>query len=533
MSVSLESLVKKILASQSIYDAADHIEAYLGPQVVQYIAYGLTAAGALLVLYVVKGLLSLLSTPTGSSNTVEAKSAGKKKHSSAEKKRTMTPPPAPQATAQPRGTIAGAAPPATTVELSMSKRSRTPTVAEPTSTLRGFPRLGVLATSPCQSYFVVSCRKTCKARVYPQNSKRAFMEKGKELQDHYFMPLDKVIQEVLEQPTLRVDISAVGFSADGLFFAVGESATDTIFVLTTDGKKSLHVQHSSRLCDRRLVSALGTAWSLAGDAGEYLVVSHDKEAEVELLYLLGKAPANNKTHHSVVSSTQKFKIGHALSWSLAGLRVAVSGSFMKEARTAGLHLRHDQMDFTLAASYHTEVFHDEAATGGHAALKVQAVALVTKGAPRFNTREYFVVFLQDGRGFVYDVSGDETPEMVLRGTFVDTDYARSDDRVGQFSGQGCTSSLLGMAVSVSGESYHERIRIALWNHQDVSVHVQTTDFDFKNKKPFALKQVLDIHDAHGALSPLKTLTFVQNGEGIATAGSDDDHHVRLWSLPVV
>ncbi|KEG14099.1 putative ubiquitin-protein ligase-like [Trypanosoma grayi] len=374
--------------------------------------------------------------------------------------------------------------------------------AKPTSVLGGYPEVDALILSPCQRYLFIYCRSKRRARLYPQNTNRAFMARGKELQEKYFVSVDEAVVQAMGGGG-RVEVRAAAFSYDGTRLAVSERNSDTFLVFIIGNKCQLTLESSCKLPGHRLVSSL-PSWGLAGAAYDLIVMMNDKDCEVEVFSLRRKE----------FLGKDKFRVGNALTWAMQDTTVAVAGSFLKAARLATVHVPPNGSGIQLRNSIHVQRDSQE---------RVLALGLTTKNVPAFNTREYLVVFTEDGCGSVYDIESQTVNSktervMSLVGQFKDSTYEGWDP-----------VRPMQMALSIYGGSHHEHLTVALSRDGDVAVYRQASAAN-ASSKIFALEPVVVLHDCHEG-DNVEQVVFVQNGEGLATSGGADGRHVRLWALP--
>lgn len=538
----MDDLLRKVQRAETASDLMLIFERHFGTDTATYVVYAALVSGCLFAVYVVRGLVQVLWTPAGSLARRDAEKQKKKMRHGTSDKRPGAPEDinkkelavyvddAPNVPSKSR-TVAAAQ--------SDVFRTRPLHCEPPASSIKGFHQVGVLATSPCQRYLIASCRRSGKARWYPQSDKKLFMEKGAELRDKYFVSLDACIKPLLptSQSNAMVDVSVVAFSADGMCFALGESTSDRIVVFSVKGGREMEVLHQVRMPDRRLVRSLGTAVSL-GSNGDTVFCAHDDNAEVEMLHLKKTVPpqpaaGSSRTAVAVATtSSVRCGVGSGVAWALCGETAVVAGSFLKEARIMTLVPNHDHSQVSMNKSFIAPAVKSE--TG--VTCRVAAVGFIRKNVPAWNTREYLIVFLASGDGYVYDVSGDEQPCIILRGRFKDADFALdsfatpADTPVASMGSAGTRSRSIGMSVAIAGGvRCRERLRLALWCEHDISVHVQVDDYDWDNNVPFEMVHQKDYHDAHDT-SPIQMVTFVQHGEGLASSGRADDLGIRLWNF---
>ena len=506
--------VRQFLATAAskatVWELLDFVQESVGDENSKKLVIALWVVGGLVGLWIVRSMIVILWTPSGSSSGATSltskKSAGARKqqqqgskaggaHGTEDGSKVE---PVPDSAAKKVVVPPLALPLRQTADdaaVMLNKRSRPLHAVDPSSSIRGFPRIGALAVSPCQQFLIISCRKTHKCYLYPQNKKKQFMEKGKELQLQHFTNLAPIFMGA--EAAGKADVPTVVFSADGGYVAIAESTTDTVYMLKL---QPLSLVWAYKLPKARLASQLHNGrWGLcstvnANNVPDALMVLHDKDAEVEVLHHLGKQQ----------SLIHRFKIGNASSWAMSGKDIAVGGTFMKEARVSSINMR-DVASMTL----------DKRFVWAPRAAKLRAFAFVAPKAPDFNTRHLLVCFYDDGFGEVLDVSCEDAPEVRSVGTFTDADFA-SDSK-----------SSCNMIAAVGGQAYHEVVSIALWAPcGDVAVWKGPVGSDGLIK----LNHVVDLHDTHDG-DHVTAVQFIQHGLGIATAGDNDDRHVRLWTLP--
>ncbi|KAH9586148.1 hypothetical protein LSM04_005504 [Trypanosoma melophagium] len=388
-------------------------------------------------------------------------------------------------------------------------RSKQEKKIEPTSVIRGFPEVDALILSPCQRFLFINCRSKRRARLYPQNSNRAFMSRGKELQEKYFVSVDDAVMHATGDDG-KVEVRSAAFSYDGSRFVVGERNNDSFFVFSIGNNCQLTLQTSCKLPGRRLVSSL-PPWGVAGENSELIVMLHEKDCEVEVFNL----------HTAVFLGKKKFKVGNALAWAQQDTTIAVGGSFLKEARVATLQILSDRNEFNLNNSVHVE---------SDIKLRVSTIALTSKNVPSFNTCEYLLVLTEDGCCKIYNIESNTVNAKVERlptlvGEFMDSTFAGWD-----------SESPVQMTVCIYGSSHHERLAVALSRGGDVVVYRQltpkTTKTTSSSNALFTLGSVMQLHDCHEG-DRVDRVVFIQNGEGLATSGGADGRHVRLWTLPPI
>lgn len=397
-----------------------------------------------------------------------------------------------------RGSAKEAAAAATKEEQFTATSRRTPqdARAKPASVLRGFPDVDFLLTSPGQRYLLVGCRSKRKTSLYPQSDAAAFMERGKELQEKYFTDVNAIVTTAvgLEQ---KAEIYAAQFAMDDARLIVGERFTDKFVCFTVYGRTNVSLTQlwSMKLPNHRLVSSV-PRWSVLGQDSILSILDLTTEVEV-----ITRGAADTSSAHK-----DKFKVGSALAWAIADDRIALGGSFLREPRLSHVVQRPGGISLEpLAVLPNAQK------------LRVTALALVTPGAPEFNTRSYAIVFLENGIGTVYDVqslSTQNTPQTVC--TFADTDYAehRSD-------------APLRILTAVRGQAYHEVLRIALLRGPTVTVYEQSGKADSGSFQMVRLADVYDVQEGDA----VRSAVFLQNGLGLATCGESDNRHVRMFALP--
>ena len=204
-----------------------------------------------------------------------------------------------------------------------------------------FPsRVGAMLASPCQQYWLITCRATMEARVYPQNHKAQFLTKGADLSRKLYLSLGYAIGPVLGVTTTSpgtnspaVDISVASFLAStplstlqyndegaggnasssassssfdpllvdssSCYLAVGESQKDTYVIL--------RLTTSSTPLGASADAAASDGASLSGDAGARhaaakALLSHYKTTPVraEVLWLY------RRPNHRLVWDTYRF-----------------------------------------------------------------------------------------------------------------------------------------------------------------------------------------------------------------------------------
>jgi len=84
-----------------------------------------------------------------------------------------------------------------------------------------------------------------------------------------------------------------------------------------------------------------------------------------------------------------------------------------------------------------------------------------------------------------------------------------------------------LTLAMGGEAYKERLVVALWARTDISIWVQEGNAESNGR--FTMRHVADYHDAHDG-EVLGYVALLQNALGIATAGEEDSHQIRLWSF---
>ncbi|RNF10362.1 putative ubiquitin-protein ligase-like [Trypanosoma conorhini] len=373
---------------------------------------------------------------------------------------------------------------------------------QPTSVLRGYPEVDAIMVSPCQRYLFINCRSKRRARLYPQNRNRAFMARGKELQEKHFVSVDEAVKSAMGEEA-RVEVHSAAFSHDGERLVVSERNSDTFFLFSINGRCQLTLQSSCKLPRHMLVSTL-PPWGVAGAAYDLIVMTHDKDCELEV-FSLQSVEFLGKT---------KFAVGNALAWAQRDSTIAAAGSFLKEPRVATLQVRPNGNGIQLIDSVHVE---------DNAKVRVSALCLTSKNVPEFNTREYLIVFTEGGVGHIYDiapktVNSKTERSLALVGCFQDSSFAGWD-----------ATCRVHMTFCLYGSSYHERLAIALFQGRNVTVYRQTSAH-VSPSGLFTLEPVVELHDCHEGDS-VEHVVFVQHGEGLATSGRADGRHVRLWTLP--
>ncbi|EAN90158.1 hypothetical protein, conserved [Trypanosoma cruzi] len=373
---------------------------------------------------------------------------------------------------------------------------------QPTSVLRGYPEVDSIMVSPCQRYLFIHCRSKRRARLYPQNRNRAFMERGKELQEKHFVSVDEAVISATGGDA-KVELYAAAFSYDGERIMISERNSDTFFLFSIGTKCQLTLQSSCKLPHRRLVSTL-PPWGVAGAAYDLIVMTYDNGCEVEVFSLqskefLGKA---------------KFKVGNALAWAQRDLTIAAAGSFLKEPRVATLQVRPNGNGIQLLNSVNVEEI---------AKVRVSALCLTSKNVPAFNTREYLIAFTEEGVGYIYDielmtVNSKTERSLSLVGRFEDDSFAGYD-----------AACPVRMTFCIYGTSHHERLAVALFRGSSLTVYRQTSVYG-KSDELFTMEPVMMLRHCHGG-GGVEQVVFVQNGEGLATSGRADGRHICLWALP--
>lgn len=509
----------------TVWELIAFAEESLGPANARYAVYALYALAGLFAVSILRSLVAVFWTPAGAATAIRKskKSASPADAAAASKGAKKS------GTAATSDAPAAAAVPVVVPRLPVERiaqqqqvaesRTRPLAASDPTSAIRGFPRVGALAVSPCQQHLILSCRKSLKCVLYPQNKKRQFMEKGKELQGQHFVSLAPAMLGGGDAAA-KVDVPSVAFSADGQFVALAESITDAVYVVKLQPTPAL--VWAAKLPKGRLASQLHAGrWSLcsaqqpatshASSAPDALVVVADKDAALEVLVRVAGATAAAPGSFKLL--TNKFKIGHAAAWALSGTTVAVGGTFLREVRMATVHVR----DVSSAMAL------DKRFVWAPRAVKVRALAVIAARAAAGNTRSLLACFYDDGFGEVLDTSCDDGPDIKAVASFQDDDFATA-----------CKPGGCHIVAAVGGQAYHEELSLALWSPRgDVSVWrgvPSAADASTDSCQPFAMCHVADLHDTHDGQAVL-AVQFIQHGLGIATSGDNDDRHVRLWTLP--
>lgn len=372
----------------------------------------------------------------------------------------------------------------------------------PASTLRGFPEVDILIASPSQRYLLVSCRSKRLTLVFPQGSDSEYVKQGKKLsaeaKEGEVSCVERALSAVLasERPP---EVYSAAFTPDDGRVVVGERNTDQIFAFTVSSAKAeLSLLWSFKMPDKRLVSLL-PRWNMMNT--ETLVTMTSKDCEVETITY--KANGTAQTHKD------RFKVGAASAWAQVGEQIGIAGSFLREPRIAKMVTRANTGATTLET---VSLFPNPLK------LRVTALALVVKGVPAFNTRSYFIVFLESGECSVYDVeslSQSNTP--VVCTAFVDTDFA------GYNAGEP-----LRMIACVAGKAYQERLLLGIYRGwEKITVYAQAGQ---SHGATFVMNRVVDIFRPQDG-GAVKEAVFIQNGRGIATCGVAGGHQVRLFAVP--
>lgn len=408
--------------------------------------------------------------------------------------------------------------------------------AHPVCFIRGLPSIEILSVSPNFRYLVIGSRAKRVTYVvpHPRMTKRDDAG-GHPVEDTLLRAKDCLkkgepltIMEELPHPlppsVKRVEIISAQFvltDATPSILVAGERNTDAFYVYRVSGQCDVQLQQTLKMPNHRLVSSL-TNWSvLSSPAGSFEALFHfqPKDCVVELLQ-----PTSGTADGSFTSATEKFKVGNATAWCQQFGLVAVGGSFMREPRLCRVEHRHQnaaggsrasQFDLKPVATL-TAI--DEAAGAGAASgekLRVLAMALISPGYPSFNTRSYWIVWLENGTGYVYDLDGMRStgsPEVVCR--FTDTDYAAF-----------APEEPVRILTAVQGSAYKEKLVLLLVRGGNVTVYHQsgfTLPFDMVRRAD--LYQVLDG-------SPIEHVALLLNGRAMAVCGKEDHRGIRLFELP--
>lgn len=378
---------------------------------------------------------------------------------------------------------------ATTAEKVCLPARRSGPRAVAASTLRGYTEVDLLVSSPSQGFLLVGCRSKKKTAIYPMTADATLLHKAKELQEKA-VSIETAIAAVAGEER-RLEVYSAQFAMDDTRLVAGERISDTFYVFSVSAGTGLLLPlWHFKLPNHRLVSSL-TSWSVLD--GDKLLNFSSERCEVEVITRDG------------TSLKDKFKVGTASSWAQLGSKVAVAGSFLKEARLSTVVVRDDRITLNSLGIFPNP-----------AKLRVTAMALVLKGVPSFNTHNYLVVFTEDGVGTIYDLESlahQNVPEVVC--TFTDTDYAGYD-----------TAHPLRIFAAVCGKAYQERLLLAMVRGSDLTVLRQ----EGQSGKVSQMGLLMDlVGPQEGGV--IKEAVFVQRGKGIATCGDGDGHQVRLFHLP--
>lgn len=398
----------------------------------------------------------------------------------------------------------------------MMRTTRKPPSVQPASCIRGMPEIITLAASTNQRYFVFGSKSKKKTVLVPQRRSETdeslqFLTRGRDLLKAGEPQV--VLEELgvaLPSSVRRMEVYRVEFapSMEQTVLVVGERQTDSFFVFGVSGLCSVQLQRVLKMPGHRLVSSLSLWGVLCGMSGlngfEGIFSFQSKDSVVELLQ-----PTTRGGDGTLASWTSRFKVGNATAWCYAKDHLAVGGSFMREPRLAKLECR----DHHGTAS--VELKPVVTLTSAGSSQRVLAMSLVLAGVPAFNTRNYWIILMEDGKGSVYDLDGlrsSGAPELV--GTFCDTDYADFVD-----------NSPVRMLVAVQGNAYKERLLLALLRGGNATVLMQNSFV-----APFEL---LHRHDVYNALDgdPIEHAALLLGGRGLALCGKEDSTGIRLFELP--
>lgn len=388
------------------------------------------------------------------------------------------------------------------VETLFQKTKRPAKPPSASSFIRGLPSVQFLLSSPNYQFLVFSCRSKRKTYVIPQGrrlrdgvpeytgkkdeqeveklSPSTFLSAGRSLlsDKSSFTILEESIPASFVQSN-RLEFYSAQFlpSTEKSVLILAERSTDSFLMCQLTGLCGVEALSTYKMPGHRLVSSL-SHWSVLcsssqgkkgdgrGVTWEGLVSFQPKDAVVELLQLTSLSSYSSSFSGTFDAASTKLKVGSAASWSYERGLLAVGGTFIREPRLCSLELR--------AAKKNEEIKQLEAKTlitlGNKAEdspftscigkLRVVATALILPGLPAsYNTRSFWIIFLENGAGGIYNIEDYDSPELVS--TFTDTDFAgfTPDEPVK-------------LLTAMQGGAYKERLVLALVHGSNISVYQQ-------------------------------------------------------------
>ena len=414
---------------------------------------------------------------------------GGKKGKHADKPAAPTPPVAP-----------AAAPAAVAPTVPQSLRKRAPTVSAPLP-WRGFPMVGVLASSPCGNYVLASCREKRVVRYYPQHPEFARTIKGTENKTTLTeVPSDAVITRVI-------------FAADGRTFALADVVNEALYIYgsATDLSSAVHGPHKpsgivtfkrtwrpekpkkgSGAKKLQLFDPHKYASLVLAENGDCLLAFDDKTAGLEVIDTSGGTGGP-------IGTRQTLRAGGSCVWAAAaGGRIVGSGSFINHLRVFDLHIRgHDRTELAPVATITNSV------RLTHLALTPDGKRALCRSAASAAIQVWdLAVSYRDG----------EAPKLLA--TFEDADFGEADSMHVAYAHKCNTSTRTDMQVAfVRGGDF-------------VVHHLPNCGPDARGAADKPPRRVLEVHDAHDGM-PIKHFAFAGRFTAVATA-AEEDELLRLW-----
>lgn len=393
-------------------------------------------------------------------------------------------------------------------------RTAKPGSNNPRSCARLFPSVDILLSSPNHQYLALGClakKKTLLMLQKGEGETGSILAAGKAIGKLTFPHV--TLEEMdcpLPSSVNRMEIYSARFTPDveHTTLVAAERNTDSFFVFSVSGYPtacSAQFIRTIKMPNRRLVSSLPN-WSVLSSSGSSvhsLLHFEPKGCEVEVLSV---GDTNTMT-----SDKCKLSVGNGIAWGSSQDWLAVGGSFMREPRLQRVEVRKPNQNAKSKAELKSLATLQVDPTTAAEQRRVLATTLVRQGVPSFNTRNYWIVFLEGGECRVYSLKvQDSTDSTELVCTFHDTDFAvYSPD------------SRLRLLTAVQGGAYKEKLILVLVQGKRVSVWHQRSVM-----VPFEMRHVQDI----SLDSDVEQVEILLNGDGLACCGLHDYHGVQLFEI---
>ena len=368
------------------------------------------------------------------------------------------------------------------VDVLLAPRARTRNfeAMQPAASLKGIQRVGIMAVSPCQSYALVSCRRTGALVLIPRGSEESLVTA---LDDS-----SKLVQMLgLED---HVVVTSVSFDPTGHFFVLRDST------------------HNTLLCYSVAYGGVFDQWALKLPKGQ-IVAGKSKVSvlrNAEQVAFLNSADCSIEIMSSSGAKIGKdrFKVGRAAALAFVDPLIACAGKDTTQLLVSEVVVR------------------DSVTLGKRVIVagkpRVAFMQILVPGSPKMNTRHLLVAAFATGCVEVYnlDVRWKDGEDLKPIGGFDDAEYSSGMD---------------GMAVSVIGDSYHEALVVCLWHRTDFSIYVQNKVDPMARSSTdpptLTMRIAVDVCDAYEG-GNIVSAQFI--GKELLTTGNDAARPVRLWDL---